>query len=240
MALDHSRIKAICFDVDGTLSDTDDRWVSELELRLRPFRRLFPRGDPRAFARWAIMCAESPGNFAYQLLDRMHMDAAVGRVFNFLSRSQREVKPRGFWIIDGVQDTVRQLCQHYPLAVVSARGRAGTEGFLSQFELREHFVAVATALTCQYTKPFPDPILWAAKQMGVAPHNCLMVGDTTVDIRAGKAAGAQTAGVLCGFGTENELRRAGADIILAHTALLPDILLPPGGNQGLPGRQMPE
>ena len=38
--------------------------------------------------------------------------------------------------------------------------------------------------------------------MGVAPGNVLMVGDTTVDIRAGKAAGAQTVGVLCGFGQE--------------------------------------
>ena len=36
-----------------------------------------------------------------------------------------------------------------------------------------------------------------------------MIGDTTVDIRAGRSAGAQTVGVLCGFGEENELRRIG-------------------------------
>jgi phosphoglycolate phosphatase-like HAD superfamily hydrolase len=41
-----------------------------------------------------------------------------------------------------------------------------------------------------------------------------MIGDTTVDVLAGKRAGAQTVGLLCGFGTEGELRRAGADIIL--------------------------
>jgi phosphoglycolate phosphatase-like HAD superfamily hydrolase len=52
-----------------------------------------------------------------------------------------------------------------------------------------------------------------------------MVGDTTVDIRAGKAAGAQTAGVLCGFGSERELRRAGADLILPTTGQLDEILL---------------
>jgi N-acetyl-D-muramate 6-phosphate phosphatase len=49
----------------------------------------------------------------------------------------------------------------------------------------------------------------------------LMVGDTTIDIRAGKAAGAQTVGVLCGFGQETELRRVGADLILPAT---PDLL----------------
>ena len=42
--------------------------------------------------------------------------------------------------------------------------------------------------------------------MGVAPRDCLMIGDTTIDIRTGRAAGAQTVGVLCGFGTEGAAR----------------------------------
>jgi len=52
-----------------------------------------------------------------------------------------------------------------------------------------------------------------------------MVGDTTVDIRAGVAAGAQTVGVLCGFGERGELERAGADLILESTTELADVLL---------------
>jgi phosphoglycolate phosphatase len=59
--------------------------------------------------------------------------------------------------------------------------------------------------------------------MGVRPEECLMIGDTTVDMRAGKAAGAQTVGVLCGFGEEEELRRLGADLILKSTADLPAV-----------------
>jgi phosphoglycolate phosphatase-like HAD superfamily hydrolase len=61
--------------------------------------------------------------------------------------------------------------------------------------------------------------------MGVFPAQCLMIGDTTVDIRAGKAAGAQTVGVLCGFGEEAELRRWGADLILPTTHLIGSLLL---------------
>ena len=45
-----------------------------------------------------------------------------------------------------------------------------------------------------------------------------MIGDTTVDMHAGKSAGAQTIGVLCGFGHRKELLRAGADVILETTA----------------------
>ncbi len=51
-----------------------------------------------------------------------------------------------------------------------------------------------------------------------------MIGDTTVDIQAGRAAGAQTIGVLCGFGEEEELRRKGADMILTETAEVIQVL----------------
>ena len=47
-----------------------------------------------------------------------------------------------------------------------------------------------------------------------------MIGDTTVDMRAAKAAGAQAIGVLCSLGREDELRRAAADLILQNTAEL--------------------
>jgi phosphoglycolate phosphatase len=61
--------------------------------------------------------------------------------------------------------------------------------------------------------------------MGLAPEACLMIGDTTVDIRAGRSAGAQTVGVLCGFGEEPELKKSRADMILNATPDLADVLL---------------
>ena len=62
--------------------------------------------------------------------------------------------------------------------------------------------------------------------MGVPAQACLMIGDTTVDILAAKAAGAQSVGVLCGFGERDELERIGADLILDTTAVLPQVLFP--------------
>ena len=52
-----------------------------------------------------------------------------------------------------------------------------------------------------------------------------MVGDTAADIQSGKKAGAQTVGVLCGFGDRQELERAGADLILETTTDLSGIFL---------------
>jgi N-acetyl-D-muramate 6-phosphate phosphatase len=225
MALDIARIQAICFDVDGTLSDTDDQWTNAIERRLKPLRWLFPKRQIRPFARWAIMCAETPGNLLYHLLDRVDLDDEIGRFYNYLCQRRIGRHPHAFLMVEGMQEALIQLKQHYPLSVVSARDHQGTYAFLDQYGLTGMFDCVATALTCRYTKPFPDSVLWAAAQMGVSAENCLMVGDTTVDIRAGKSAGAQTVGVLCGFGQEAELRRAGADLILPSTAMLVQELL---------------
>jgi N-acetyl-D-muramate 6-phosphate phosphatase len=52
-----------------------------------------------------------------------------------------------------------------------------------------------------------------------------MVGDTTVDILSARRAGAWAIGVLCGFGEERELWRAGAHMVLHTTA---DLLALPG------------
>ena len=60
--------------------------------------------------------------------------------------------------------------------------------------------------------------------MGVRPEECLMIGDTTVDIHAGKAAGCQTVGVLCGFGEEQELKDMGANLIISSTPELLNVL----------------
>ena len=225
MPLDIPRIRALCFDVDGTLSDTDDQFVQKLVRWLKPFRFLFPSKDPRPFARKIVMMTETPGNFLYGIPDRLGIDDEIAALGDFIYRLGLGKSHKPFLLISGVKEMLAQLEPHFKMSVVSARGGRSTQVFLDQFELTPLFVSVATAQTCEHTKPYPDPILWAAEQMGVSPQECLMIGDTTVDILAAKAAGAQSVGVLCGFGTQKELQKAGADLILPRTAFLTKELL---------------
>jgi N-acetyl-D-muramate 6-phosphate phosphatase len=214
MPLDIQRIKAICFDIDGTLSDTDDLYIQKILPYVRPFRWLSPQKEPAFLARRLVMSMETPGNDLYHLLDRFGMDALAGKVYSRINRSMKPKSLKKFMIVPGTEQVLETLEQHFPLAVVSAGSHTSIFGFLEAFSILPRFKAVATSQTCEYTKPFPHPVIWAARQMNVDPADCLMVGDTVVDIRAGKAAGAQTVGVLCGFGEEKELRRAGADLIV--------------------------
>jgi N-acetyl-D-muramate 6-phosphate phosphatase len=223
MPVDWERIKAICFDVDGTLSDTDNHMVDSLVKSLRGIRWLIPEKLQKMIARDIVMGVESPGNFLYHLADRLGIDRAVFSLSDWLNRHARRRKPDNFWIVPGVEELLVEFGKRFPLSIVSARGRLGTEAFLDQFRLSSRFRAIATSQTCRHTKPFPDPVFWAAAQMGVRAEDCLMVGDTVVDIQAGKAAGAQTIGVLCGFGTQRELERAGADNLINSTGDLLEI-----------------
>jgi HAD superfamily hydrolase (TIGR01549 family) len=219
---DVGRIQALCFDVDGTLNDTDDQYAETVNRLLKPLD-IFPFLDREHIARRFVMWAEAPGNAVLGWADRLGIDDEAIALVEWLQR-HRPRRPKTFRLIEGVAEMLHELDGRYPMSVVSARDVKSTHLFLERFNLSGHFNCVATALTCEHTKPFPDPVLWAAGKMSVAPENCLMVGDTTVDIRAGRSAGAQTMGVLCGFGEEDELRRMGADEILASTAELGRVL----------------
>lgn len=224
MPLDPTRIRAICFDVDGTLRDTDDQYMLRFERWFRPLRFLLPDGDTHRFARRFVMWAEGPGNALLSIPDRFHFDDELARVGDWFHEQGIGRSTHEFILIDGVREMLETLQPHYRLAVISARSKRGTLAFLDHFELTPFFETVVSAQTAPRTKPWPDPVLWAAEALGVAPEECVMVGDTTVDLRAGAAAGAQTVGVLCGFGEESELRRLSPDAILESTPQIVDLL----------------
>ena len=220
MPLNISKIRALCFDVDGTLSDTDDLYAEKVA-------RFFPRflfSDPQRAAHRFVMWIESPGNALLGFADTLGLDDEMAAVISWMSRRKKKAWKK-YLLVPGVDEMLARLKGHYPMAVVSARDENGTMAFLDHFGLTQYFDVIITGLSAEHTKPYPDPVLLAAQKMGVPPESCLMIGDTTVDIRAGKSAGAQTVGVLCGFGEEAELKNFGADEILNVTPKLADILL---------------
>ncbi len=221
MGIDVSRIQALCFDVDGTLSDSDDvyaaqyaHWIGRI-----PFVK-----HPDAVARRLVMWLESPGNLVMGTSDAIGLDTLAVPAIDWLYRTFPR-KGTKYLVVAGVAEMLPRLKQRFPMAAISARDERNTMAFLENCGLVQYFDVVMTALSARHTKPYPDPILLAAKKMGVEPQNCVMIGDTTVDIRAGKAAGAQTISVLCGFGEEPELRRLKPDLIVQTTADVEPILL---------------
>lgn len=224
MPIDPTRVRALLFDVDGTLADTDDQMIASFDRRLGPLRRLFPKGDARPFLRWGAMTAIAPVNTLVGIPDLLHLDQPLIVAANWVSDHIFRSAPAHFTLMPGVVALLSQLRARYPLGIVSARSERATRHFLRQHDLEPFFTVIAHAQSARYTKPHPDPIVWCADKLGVGPANCLMIGDTSVDIESARRAGAQSVGVLCGFGSRRALERAGADAILTQTAELADLL----------------
>jgi phosphoglycolate phosphatase-like HAD superfamily hydrolase len=228
VALDTARVKAVLFDLDGTLADTDDDYIRRAGEFMRRLNFLFPQRDPTHFLRWSLMVSESPLNLLMGMPDRLGLDGPLAHLGDWVAEHGHPTTSAQFVLMAGVDQLLPRLKERYPLAVVTARSARAAHVFLEQFNLGPHFRAVASAQSAAHTKPYPDPVLWAAHELGVPVENCLMVGDTTVDILAGKRAGAQTVGVLCGFGERRELEQTGANAIIEHTTHLSQLLLGSG------------
>ncbi len=236
MPLDFARIDALVFDIDGTLADTDDHLVAQIAAVLDAVPFVSGRRAAQV-ARQIVMGAESPVNAAYAWIDRHGLDDELATVKGLLQRA-KEQRDRSEGhpaeaadevphdMVPDVKEMLDDLAGRYPISAISTGGEIRIRAFLEHHSVLPHFTAVAGAQTTPRMKPYPDPLLYVAEAMGVAPERCLMIGDTTVDMQTARAAGAQAAGVLCGFGTEDELVREGADHILATTSDLLALLAP--------------
>jgi phosphoglycolate phosphatase-like HAD superfamily hydrolase len=224
--LNVGRVQAILFDLDGTLADTHETLAARLAEGLRTVAWLFPSRDPRPFARRLLLATESPTNFLYALADRLALDEVAAPLLDIVHSMRGEARRQGFQLLPGIRAMLHRLHPIYRLGIVSARTSHGVAAFLAESGLQPLIDCAASARTCRRSKPHPAPVLWAAQQLGVPPQACLMVGDTTVDIRAGRTAGAQTVGVLCGFGEREELEKAYATVILPSTCDLLHLLVP--------------
>lgn len=224
MPLDLTRVRALLFDVDGTLADTDDQMISSFDTRVGWLRRFFPKKDARPFLRWAVTTAIAPVNTLIGIPDLLHLDQPLIVAANWTSDRIFRSGPGHFVLMEGVVEMLTQVREQFPLGIVSARSERATLNFLRQYQLEEHFTVIAHAQSALYTKPQPHPIRWCAEKLGVPAEACLMIGDTSVDIQCARRAGAQSVGVLCGFGGRLSLERAGADALLEHTSQLTQLL----------------
>lgn len=84
---------------------------------------------------------------------------------------------------------------------------------------------IITADDTTRKKPAADPLIECNKRLGIAARKSVYVGDMRLDIKAGKAAGTKTIGVLTGFDDFESLKSEKPDAIIKSIAELPDVIL---------------
>lgn len=86
------------------------------------------------------------------------------------------------------------------------------------------FEVIITSDDIEKRKPAPDPLLACAQRLRVQSSKCVYVGDTRIDMKAGKAAGMKTVGVLTGFDNYDMLANEDPDAIINSIRNLVEVL----------------
>jgi len=196
-------IKAILFDLDGTLADTAPDLTYALN-RVRAARGLPPlplaatRPVASQGARGLIGAGFSihPGDSGYDQL----RDEFLAVYADNLCRETR--------LFAGIPELLDRLeARALPWGVVTNKAERFTFPLLDLLKVRSRSACVIGGDTTGKIKPHPEPLLAASRAIGLAPQSCIYVGDDRRDVEAGQAAGMKTAiakwGYLNGQDPEN-------------------------------------
>ncbi|MDR2707412.1 MAG: HAD family hydrolase [Nitrososphaerota archaeon] len=95
---------------------------------------------------------------------------------------------------------------------------------LDFFGIGKYFSSVMTAFDTSKPKPSPEAIFKGIEKFNVETCDCLIAGDSVNDIKAGKAAGIKTVGLLSGLYFHDELAKEEPDMILSDLSKLLDVI----------------
>jgi len=202
-----SGISAILFDLDGTLIDSaPDLGAAADHMRIKrglpSLPQDFYRPHAGAGARGMLGVAFGMGPD--------HADFPEMREEFFRNYEQRmTLNTREF---DGVSDLIAEL-QNQAMAwgVVTNKSSRFTVPLTRAMPLFATAKAIVSGDTTPHSKPHPEPLLEAARRLGVAPEHCVYVGDDERDIVAGLAAGMRTVAATYGYlGAKSDTESWGA------------------------------
>jgi phosphoglycolate phosphatase len=207
-----TRFRCLLFDLDGTLVDSRadiilsvNLMLGELQLPQQTDDRIlrFVGEGARLLVERALAAASMPAPG----------EGEIDRALEVFRRHYREHLLDHTRPYPEVEETIRELA-HLPLAVVTNKPYDFTVDLLEGLKLIRHFTAVIGGDSLSVRKPAPAPLLEAARRCNQQPESCLMIGDTRIDIEAGRAAGITTCGFTAGFRGREELEVAGADLLI--------------------------
>lgn len=201
--------RAILFDLDGTLTDT----LSDIAAAMNRALRL--HGLPEwAEAEYRYLVGNGARILAQRCVrDRAELAGDVLHTYQAYYETHNLLRTRPY---DGVKEMLAALAARgIALAVLSNKPDADTKAVVRHFFPQIPFAVVRGQVEGVPVKPDPAGALAVAQQMGVDPGDWLYLGDTAVDMTCALAAGMHPVGALWGFRTEDELRRSGAEHVIA-------------------------
>lgn len=214
------RIRAVVFDLDGTLLNTLEDLAAATNWALRsngmPERtvdevRQFVGNGVRRLIEQAVPAGTDEARFEHTFSDFKHY---------YVAHCQDKT-----CLYDGVAEMLQVLkAQGYHLAIVSNKLQAGVDELYERYFRETVQVAVGERPAMQ-RKPAPEMVLTALEAMGVDASEAVYVGDSDVDLATARNSGLPCISVLWGFRDKTFLEAHGATCFIERPDQLPTLLL---------------
>ena len=221
--LDLQGVRLILFDLDGTLVDSvgdlawcGNRMLEQLDLMVhdeQAARNWVGNGLERFVKR--VLTGEMDAEPAADLYER---GVAIFRELYAAHASDRSA------LYPGVVETLQRLsAKDLTLACVTNKPEPFTSRLITEMGLDVYFELVVAGNTTARKKPDPMPLHYAADHFGFAYDRCLMVGDSSNDVVAERAAGFAIACVPYGYNHGQDIRSSNPDLVVENLTLLADL-----------------
>ena len=219
------KVGAVIFDLDGTLIDSIDIYFTIVEKALERLK-LPP------VSRNKILAAAESEDFNWELILPQEALSRKDKIIDKAWGVINEIAPRMFEdqmeLIQGADTIVENLSSNgLKIGLVTSSQKHYLDikmQPLQQAGVEELFEVIITTDDVLKRKPAPDPLITCAQQLDMRPGNCVYVGDTATDIKAGKAAGMRTIGVLTGFDEYDTLEKEKPDAIMESVRNLLEVI----------------
>lgn len=204
------KVKGILLDLDGTLVNSKEAYFEALKTAFNALKQ-------KDFD--ANLILEIPKKLEQNLpINNLVKGCDVQKFLEIYLNAYNEVTTAKTKPIPKVSDTLKELSKKAKLAIVTMRHIPKESVFkeLAKFGLAKYFQCVITGLDTQNPKPAPEALVKCAKHLNVRLSECVVVGDSVSDIKAGKNVGAKTVAVLSGIFSSEELTKENPDLILEN------------------------
>lgn len=190
------KVRAVLFDLDGTLLDTAPDLIHAANIALAG-QRLAP--VPSAVLR-PFVSAGAEAILEEALAWHGADVAASGALLPVMLSAYREHIARATDLFPGMAAVLDALARRaLPWGVVTNKPACLTDPLMAALGLAERAACVISGDTLAEKKPHPSPMLEAARRAGVEPAACVCLGDAERDIEAGRRAGMRTLAALWGY-----------------------------------------
>lgn len=204
--------QCLLFDLDGTLVDSRADLINSVNLTLAEIGR-----EKLPDARVLNFIGEGARLLVERALRATQngapQNAEIDGALEIFRRHYREHLLDHTRVYPEVERTLARL-GHIPKAVVTNKPYDFTMALLAGVGLKSHFEVVLGGDSLEERKPSPMMLVEAARRCGARASECLMIGDSRVDVEAGRAARMKTCGYIPGFRGRTELVEAGVDYVI--------------------------